>query len=103
MDTDRRAVPRASARRAGGRRVALLRSALGLAAVGAVVYFFVHQRALFAGFGTVISHLNGYWVVVAFAAELASVPPLAEAQRLVLRAGGVESDRLEMNLVTLAS
>jgi uncharacterized membrane protein YbhN (UPF0104 family) len=41
--------------------------------------------------------------VVAFAAELASVPPLAEAQRKVLAAAGVASDRVRMNLVTLAS
>jgi uncharacterized protein (TIRG00374 family) len=103
MDTDRRAVPHAGARRAGGRRATLLRYALGLAAVGAVVYFFVRERELFVGFGAAISHLNWYWVVVAFAVELASVPPLAEAQRMLLRAGGVEADRFQVNLVTLAS
>jgi putative heme transporter len=103
MDTDRRAVPQAGARRARGRRATLLRYALGLAAVGAVVYFFVRERELFVGFGAAISHLNWYWVVVAFAVELASVPPLAEAQRMLLRAGGVEADRFQVNLVTLAS
>jgi putative heme transporter len=101
MDT-RRAASQATAGRAG-RRATLLRYALGLAAIGAVAYFFVRERDLFAGFGATISRLNWVWVVVAFAAELASVPPLAEAQRILLRAGGVESDRLQMNLVTLAS
>jgi putative heme transporter len=103
MDTNRRAVSQATARRAGGRRATLLRYALGVAAVGAVVYFFVRERELFVGFGAAIAHLNWYWVVVAFAAELASVPPLAEAQRMVLGAGGVQPGRLQMNLVTLAS
>jgi uncharacterized membrane protein YbhN (UPF0104 family) len=81
----------------------LLRYGLELAAIGVVAYFFVRERHLFAGFGAIMSRLNWYWVVVAFAAELASVPPLAEAQRLVLGAGGVEADRGQMNLVTLAS
>jgi uncharacterized membrane protein YbhN (UPF0104 family) len=103
MDTDRRATSRATAKRRAGHRAVLLRLALGLTAVGAVAYFFVRQRALFVGFSAAISHLTWSWVVAAFAAQLASVPPLAEAQRLVLRAGGVESDRLQMNLVTLAS
>lgn len=89
-------------RRASGRTV-LLRIALQVAAVGAVAYFFIRERDLFAGFGAAVSDLTWYWVALAFAAELASVPPLAEAQRMVLRAGGVEADRLQMNLVTLAS
>jgi putative heme transporter len=71
--------------------------------VGVVAYFFVRERELFAGFGASLSHLNWYWVVLAFAAELASVPPLAEAQRIVLRTGGTEADRVQMNQVTLAS
>ncbi len=81
----------------------LLRYGLGLAALAAVAFFFVRERALFAGFGATLGHLNWAWVVVAFAAELASVPPLAEAQRKVLAAAGVASDRARMNLVTLAS
>jgi len=72
MDT-RRAASQATAGRAG-RRATLLRYALGLAAIGAVAYFFVRERDLFAGFGATISRLNWVWVVVAFAAELASVP-----------------------------
>jgi putative heme transporter len=81
----------------------LLRVALQVAAVGAVAYFFFRERDLFVGFGATVSRLNWYWVGLAFAFELASVPPLAEAQRMVLRAGGVEPDRLQMNLVTVAS
>jgi putative heme transporter len=102
MDADRGAASQATAGRAG-RRATLLRYGLGLAAVGAVAYFFVRERDLFTGFGAVIARLNWYWVVLAFAAELTSVPPLAEAQRIVLRTGGVDSDRGQMNLVTLAS
>ena len=74
MDADRGAASQATAGRAG-RRATLLRHGLGLAAVGAVAYFFVRERDLFAGFGAVIARLNWYWVVLAFAAELTSVPP----------------------------
>jgi uncharacterized membrane protein YbhN (UPF0104 family) len=101
MDTDR-PVPSTTARRAGGWRALLPRYALGLTAVGAVVFFFVRERDLFAGVGADVTHLNWYWVVAAFAAGLASVPPLAEAQRMVLGVGGIESGRLRMNLVTLS-
>lgn len=103
METDRQAGSQATARRRAGGRTALLRVALQVAAVGAVAYFFFRERELFVGFGATVSRLNWYWVGLAFAFELASVPPLAEAQRIVLRAGGVESDRFQMNLVTLAS
>jgi uncharacterized membrane protein YbhN (UPF0104 family) len=103
MKTDRQAEPQATAGRRAGGRSTLLRLALQLGAVGVVAYFFVRERELFAGFGAAVSSLNWYWVVLAFAAELASVPPLAEAQRIVLRSGGVEADRLQMNLVTLGS
>jgi uncharacterized membrane protein YbhN (UPF0104 family) len=103
MDTDRRASSGATARRRAGGRGTLLRVALQVAAVGAVVYFFIRERDLFVGFGGVLSSLDWYWVAIAFAAELASVPPLAEAQRMLLRAGGVDADRFQVNLVTLAS
>src|SRR6266536_1588936 len=88
MDTDRRASSGATARRRAGGRGTLLRVALQVAAVGAVVYFFIRERDLFVGFGDVLSSLDWYWVAIAFVAELASVPPLAEAQRMLLRAGG---------------
>lgn len=103
MDIDRRAASEETTRRRTRGRAPLLRVALGVAAVGVVAYFFIHERDLFVGFGAALSSLNWYWVVLAFVAELASVPPLAEAQRMLLRAGGVETDRFQVNLVTLAS
>jgi uncharacterized protein (TIRG00374 family) len=42
-------------------------------------------------------------VCLALVAELASIPPLAEAQRLVLAVSGVKAPRWRMILVTLAS
>jgi hypothetical protein len=95
--------PSAVLERRSGRRSRLLRVAVEGAAIGAVVYFFVRERDLFRGFGSTLSSLEWSWVGLAFVAELASVAPLAEAQRIVLRAGGIEADRLRMNLVTLAS
>src|SRR6266496_1009687 len=74
MDTDRRASSGATARRRAGGRGTLLRVALQVAAVGAVVYFFIRERDLFVGFGDVLSSLDWYWVAIAFVAELASVP-----------------------------
>src|SRR6266508_3012146 len=103
MGADRRVGSSAVVKCRSGRRSRLLRVAVEAAAIGAVVYFFARERDLFSGFGSTISSLEWAWVGLAFAAELASVPPLAEAQRIVLRAGGVEAGRLRMNLVTLAS
>ena len=103
MDTDRRAASETTTGRRVGGRTTALRIALQVAAVGVVAYFFIRERSLFVGFGATLSSLNWYWVLLAFAAELASVPPLAEAQRMLLRAGGVETDRFQINLVTLAS
>jgi uncharacterized membrane protein YbhN (UPF0104 family) len=80
-----------------------LRIALEVAAVGAVVYFFVHEAHRFRGFGATLAGLQWSWVLLALVAELASIPPLAEAQRIVLRAGGTDADRIQMNLLTLAS
>jgi uncharacterized membrane protein YbhN (UPF0104 family) len=90
-------------RRPGYRRSLRLRLLLQVLAIGAVAYFFIRERDLFTGFGATLSSLISSWVLLAFLAELASVPPLAEQQRILLRAGGVESDRLQMNLLTLAS
>jgi putative heme transporter len=81
----------------------VLRVAFQVVVIGAIAYFFARERDLFVGFGSVIARLNWWWVGLAIAAELASVPFLAEAQRVVLRTGGVEADRVAMNLVTLAS
>ncbi|HZD80618.1 MAG TPA: YbhN family protein [Actinomycetota bacterium] len=61
------------------------------------------QRHLFEGFASIVTRLTWYWVGLAFIVEMGSVPPLAEAELIVLRAGGVHADRWRMNLVTLAS
>src|SRR5438445_329803 len=86
-----------------GRRTLRPRVVLQIAAIAAVIVFAYRERHLFTGFGSAMSSIRWYWVVPAFAAELASIVPLAEAQLIILRAGGVEAGRLEMNLVTLAS
>jgi putative heme transporter len=80
-----------------------LRIVLDAAAVGVVVFFAWRERHLFSGFTSTMSGLTWYWVVLSFVAELASIPPLAEAQLIVLRAAGTNVDRRKMNLVTLAS
>src|SRR5438132_6380487 len=86
-----------------GRRTLRPRVVLQIAAIAAVIVFAYRERHLFTGFGSAMSSIRWYWLVPAFAAELASIVPLAEAQLIILRAGGVEAGRLEMNLVTLAS
>jgi uncharacterized protein (TIRG00374 family) len=76
---------------------------LQVAAIAVVIIVAYRQRELFKGFSAIMSRLAWHWVVPAFLAELASIPPLAEAQLIVLRAGGTRPDRWRMNLVTLAS
>src|SRR6266704_1550064 len=100
MDSDRRAGSERTGRRAG-RRSMLLRYGLGLAALAAAAFFFVRERALFAGFGATLGHLNWAWVVVAFAAELASLPPLALAG-VVIAGDGAESILLPLLGVVVA-
>jgi uncharacterized protein (TIRG00374 family) len=86
-----------------GRRTLAIRTVLQIAAIAVVIVFAYRERHLFVGFASTITHLVWYWVVLAFVAELASIPALAEAQLVVLRAGGTKADRWQMNLVTLAS
>src|SRR5438552_6476253 len=74
-----------------------LRIVLDAAAVGVVAFFAWRERHLFSGFTSAMSGLTWYWVVLSFVAELASIPPLAEAQLIVLRAGGTNVDRRQMN------
>jgi uncharacterized protein (TIRG00374 family) len=76
---------------------------LNAAAVAAVAVFLYRQRHLFTGFREAIAHAHWYWVAVAFAAELLSMLPLAQAERLVLRAAGIETPIGEMVAVTFAS
>jgi putative heme transporter len=86
-----------------GRRTLTPRVILQIAAILVVIVVAYRERHLFTGFGAIMSDLTWYWVGLAFAAELASIPPLAEAQLIVLRAGGTRPRRWRMNLVTLAS
>ena len=72
-------------------------------AVAIVVFFFFRERHLFAGFGSTMSRITWHWLVLALVAELASIVPLAEAQRIVLSVGGVRAPRGQMILVILAS
>jgi putative heme transporter len=102
MDANQRVESRGAVQRRSWRRF-LPRVAVQVAVLGAIAYVFAHERALFTGFGPAVSRLNWLWVGLAVAAELASVPFLAEAQRIVLRTAGINAGRLPMNLVTLAS
>src|SRR5438105_3853523 len=84
------------------RRKLLIRIALQVAALGAVAYAFYHERHVFSGFTREMTHLRWSWIGLALVAEMASIPPLAEAQRIVLKAAGTEAPRWRMNLVTIA-
>jgi uncharacterized protein (TIRG00374 family) len=81
----------------------LVRLLLHAGAAAVIILLLSRERHLFTGFASIMTRLTWYWLVLAFLAELASIPPLAEAQRVVLRAGGTDADRIQMNLVTLAS
>jgi uncharacterized protein (TIRG00374 family) len=86
-----------------GRRTLAARIVVQLAAVAVVVVLAYRERHLFTGFGAILSRLTWYWLVLALLAELASIPPLAQAQLLVLRAAGTNVTLSRMSLVTLAS
>jgi uncharacterized protein (TIRG00374 family) len=86
-----------------GRRSLWLRAILQIAAVVVATLFFFRERHLFLGFGSTMSRITWWWLVLAFAAELASIVPLAEAQRMILHAGGTDVARWPMILVTFAS
>jgi uncharacterized protein (TIRG00374 family) len=85
------------------RRRVVITIGLTVIALGAVVYIFVHEKKTFQGFTRELANLRWEWVGLALVAELASIPPLAEAQRLVLAATGVRAPRWRMILVTFAS
>jgi len=85
------------------RRSIWLRVALQIAGVAIVIVFFFRERHLFLGFGSVISRVSWVWVVLSFVAEMASIAPLAEAQRLVLEVAGTSVPRWPMIQLTLAS
>lgn len=81
----------------------VLRIALQVVTVGVVAYFFWQERHLFAGFASTMSRIVWFWLVLAFAAVMTSVVPLAEEQRIVLAEGGASVPKGEMVLITLAS
>jgi putative heme transporter len=81
----------------------LLRVGLQVVALGIACFFFYRQRHVFQGFVSAVGRLRWPWVAAAVAAELASIPPLAQAQRLLLRTSRLRPKRWQMILVTLAS
>lgn len=76
---------------------------LSAAAVAAVVVFAYRQRHLFSGFRSAIAHAHWYVIVGAFVAEVASMVPLAQAERIILDAAGIRTPLGEMTAVTFAS
>src|SRR5437899_2699968 len=103
-------MPRNGRRKGGAERTARrvgrslwFRILLQVAAVGLVAFFFVRERSLFLGFSRTMARLDWWWILPAVAAEVASIVPLAEAQRAVLHAGGTDTPRWQMILVTFAS
>jgi len=76
---------------------------LTVGAIVAVAVFGYRQRHLFAGLGRAIVHAKWYWIVLAFVAEILSILPLAEAERVVLRVAGVDAPLGEMVAVTFES
>lgn len=88
---------------AKSRRSFWFRLALQITGVAVVVVFSFREHHLFTGFGATMSRITWIWVVAALAAEMASIPPLAEAQRIVLAAAGTAVARWRMVLLTLAS
>ena len=74
-----------------------------MGALAGAGYFFFRERGSFGGVGHSMSRAGWAWLVAAAGLELASALSLAEAQRLVLRVGGVEVPRRALWLITLAS
>jgi uncharacterized protein (TIRG00374 family) len=85
------------------RRRRFLRIGLQVLALGVAAFFFFRQRQVFEGFVSAIGRIRWPWVAAAVAAEIASIPPLAGAQRLLLRARGLKAGLWQVILVTLAS
>jgi len=81
----------------------IARIALNVAAIVAVGLFLYHQRHVFAGFRTAVATARWYWIVAAFGAEMVSLVPLAQAERIILRLARVQTPLGEMVAVTFAS
>jgi uncharacterized protein (TIRG00374 family) len=67
----------------------------------AVVFTYEHRSDL-AGAGRMLSHLRLVWLLVAIAAEIASMVVFARLQRWLLRAGGVQVSLVPMVEITVA-
>jgi uncharacterized protein (TIRG00374 family) len=80
-----------------------LRVGLQVVALGGAAFFFFRERHVFEGFLSDMGRLRWPWIAAAVAAELASIAPLAEAQRLLLRTRGLRPALWRVMLVTLAS
>ncbi len=88
---------------ARSRRGFVLRVLVQLAAILLVIVFAIRERHTFTGFASTMTRIVWYWIILSFLAELASIPPLAETQLVIMRAGGARPKRWPMILVTLAS
>lgn len=82
---------------------AIVRAVVTIGSAVAVAIFLYRQRGLAAGFLAEAADANWYWIGVAFVAEMASMIPLAQAERIVLRVAGIEAPLGEMTAVTFAS
>lgn len=80
-----------------------MRVVLTVAAAVVVAVFLYRQRDLAAGFRSAAAEAKWYWLGVAFVAEMASMVPLAQAERIVLRIAAVDAPLAEMTAVTFAS
>ena len=80
-----------------------VRVLLNVGAAVTVAIFLYRQRGLAAGFVSAAADANWYWIGVAFVAEMASMLPLAQAERIVLRIARVDAPLGEMTAVTFAS
>jgi putative heme transporter len=79
------------------------RFAVNAGAAAAVALFLYRQRHLFTGFRSAVADAQWYWILAAFAAEMLSMIPLAQAERIVLRVAGVDAPLGELTAVTFAS
>jgi uncharacterized membrane protein YbhN (UPF0104 family) len=91
---------RPSAGRAPWRTAA--RQALTIALLVGAAWAAYDHRAQISQAGTMLSHLHAWWLVVAVAAEIASMVVFARLQRWLLLAGGVDVGLVSMIEIVLA-
>ena len=75
--------------KAGGPLVHLVRALAGIILAGLGVYLVSSQRGELAGVTTYLAHLRWTWVVLAVAAEVASMVAFGGMQKTLLAGGGV--------------